>query len=93
MCQKDTVKISFSTREGLFQKKEMSFETIVKSTLKEIIQSHDNLYKSVWYSLDPEIDIAAKNARALYNALKNNIPLEEAGIQIDEEFLEERKAA
>ena len=74
-------------KEGRIVKKEINRNLIIAAAIKELLLSHDNLYRSVFHgtSAKPHWDIAAKNARRVYEALVKDemIP----ALTIESEFL------
>lgn len=81
------MKITFMDKEGRFLKRNVSRRRIIAACFKELLLSHDHLYRSVFKGTvaKPHWDIAAKNARRVYESLLKNkeIPL----LTIEDKFL------
>ena len=75
------------TKRGKMIRKNMTKEKIIAGAIKELLNSHDIWYKNHFKgtAAKPTWDIAAKNARRAWKALRNNKPL--PTITIEEEFL------
>lgn len=86
------MKVNFVDAEGRCRLRDMSRDTVIAAALKELLLSHDHLYRSVFRgtSAKPHWDIAAKNGRRVYKALVGGklIPR----LTIECEFLQRKKA-
>lgn len=77
--------VNFVDLKGGVKQKNISRDKIIMAALKELLLSHDSLYRSVFPNppANPSWDIAAKNARRVYEAMKNNRPFPKLTIEVE----------
>jgi hypothetical protein len=83
------MKINYIDKEGCVIKKDIHADRVIAAAFKELLLSHDHLYRCVFPGppANPSWDIAAKNARKIYKSLRHNLPLHLLRLTIECEFL------
>lgn len=74
-------------KDGRVRQVALSEGEVIRAALKELLLSHDGLYRHVFPGppANPSWDIAAKNARRVYESLGKDCVL--PTLTIEEEFL------
>lgn len=79
------MKINVCDLAGRIKKQRISKDRVIAASIKELLLSHDGLYRKVFQGTPakPQWDIAAKNARKVYESIVKKKPFPNLTIEIE----------
>ena len=85
--------ISLVDMAGRVKKVNIKRDNVIAAAMKELLLSHDGLYRSVFKGTPakPQWDIAAKNARRVYESLVKNKTMPSLTIEIEHLYRKPRE--
>lgn len=77
--------VSIVDLKGRSKRMNVSRDNVIGAAMKELLLSHDGLYRKVFAGTPakPQWDIAAKNARRVYEALVKKKPIPKLTLEIE----------